>query len=137
MDTGAKVIHIGKNTCSVIDARSLSKDGGRAMTRCLVKIMDGAKGAKSFADCKSVILDDKSDADAVPEVKVEEDEAEIGYEASVGKISEEGILYLRARGISEQKARELIVRGFTERVAKELPVEYAMEMNNLIRMEMK
>ena len=137
LDTGAKVIHLGKNTCSVIDARSLSQEGGWAMTRCLVKVANGARGAKRFADCKAVILDKESSADAVPEVRVEESEAEVGYEASVGKISEEGVQYLRARGISERKARELMVRGFTEKVAKELPVEYAMEMNNLIRMEME
>ena len=94
-------------------------------------------GAKSYTDCKSLILDSKSISNAIPEVKVECDDAEVSHEASVGKISDEAIYYLKTRGISEDEARAMIVRGFTGDISKELPIEYAMEMNNLIKMEME
>ena len=106
-------------------------------TRTLAKICQGATGARSYTDCKSLILDEKSISNAIPEVKVECNEAEVSHEASVGKISDEAIYYLKTRGINENEARAMIVRGFTGDVAKELPIEYAMEMNNLIKMEME
>lgn len=137
LDTGAKVVHIGPNTYSMMMAKSLSKDGGISTTRTLAKICKTAVGAKSYTDCKSLILDDKSISNAIPEVKVECDDAEVSHEASVGKISDEAIYYLKTRGISEDEARAMIVRGFTGDISKELPIEYAMEMNNLIKMEME
>ena len=137
LDTGAKVIHRAENTYSYIDSRSLAKDGGESTYRGLVVIDEAAKGAKAFADCKSLILDEKSRSDTVPVAVNHCPEAEVGHEASVGRLDEEALRYLQGRGIREGAARGLIVRGFTEGVSKELPVEYAMEMNNLIALEME
>lgn len=137
IDNGAKVVHVAPNTCSTINTKSLSKDDGVSISRTLAKILPSATGAKAFIDCKSLILNEGAKAEAIPEVKVYCMDAEAGHEASVGKISEEALFYLMSRGLSEEKARALIVRGFTSEISKELPVEYAMEMNNLIRMEME
>ena len=137
LDTGAKVVHLAEDTYSMINAKSLSSGGGVSMTRTLAKITKKALRAKSYTDCKSLILDNRSVSNAIPEVKVECNEAEVSHEASVGKISDEAVYYLQTRGISEDEARALIVRGFTGDVSKELPIEYAMEMNNLIKMEME
>ena len=137
LDTGAKVVHLAPDTYSMMVAKSLCKDGGVSTTRTLAKICQGATGARSYTDCKSLILDEKSISNAIPEVKVECNEAEVSHEASVGKISDEAIYYLKTRGINENEARAMIVRGFIGDVAKELPIEYAMEMNNLIKMEME
>jgi Fe-S cluster assembly protein SufB len=137
IDNGAKVVHAAPDTCSTINTKSLSKDDGVSISRTLAKILPGAKNAKAFIDCKSLILNEGAKAEAIPEVKVACMEAEAAHEASVGKISEEALFYLMSRGLSEEKARALIVRGFTSNVSKELPVEYAMEMNNLIKMEME
>lgn len=137
IDNGAKVVHVAPDTCSTINTKSLSKDDGVSISRTLAKILPGAKNAKAFIDCKSLILNEGAKAEAIPEVKVACMEAEAAHEASVGKISEEALFYLMSRGLSEEKARALIVRGFTSNVSKELPVEYAMEMNNLIKMEME
>ena len=137
LDTGVKVIHAAPKTYSYIDARSLAKDGGETTYRSLVEVRAGATGAKSFADCKSLMLDGRSRADTVPEVRMMESTAEVGHEASVGRLGERELAYLMARGLSEAEARGLMVRGFTEDISKELPVEYAMEMNNLIKLEME
>lgn len=137
IDNGAKVVHIGPNTCSTINTKALSKDNGVSVNRTLAKICESAKGAKAYIDCKSLLLNDGAKAEAIPEVKVHCMDAEAAHEASVGKISEEALFYLMSRGLSEDKARALIVRGFTAEISKELPVEYAMEMNNLIKMEME
>ena len=137
IDNGAKVVHVAPETYSTINTKSLSKDDGVSISRTLAKILPGAVGAKAFIDCKSLILNPGAKAEAIPEVKVGEMEAEAAHEASVGKISEEALYYLMSRGLSEEKARSLIVRGFTSEISKELPVEYAMEMNNLIKMEME
>ena len=137
IDNGAKVVHAAPNTCSTINTKSLSRDDGVSISRTLANILPGAVGAKAFIDCKSLILNGGAKAEAMPEVRVGEMDAEAAHEASVGKISEEALYYLMSRGLSEEKARTLIVRGFTSEISKELPVEYAMEMNNLIRMEME
>lgn len=137
IDNGAKVVHVAPDTYSIIKTKSLSRDDGVSINRTLAKICEGAKGAKAFIDCKSLLLNDGAKAEAIPEVKVYEMEAEAAHEASVGKISEEALYYLMSRGLSEEKARAMIVRGFTSDISKELPVEYAMEMNNLIKMEME
>jgi len=137
LDTGAKVIHLAPKTYSMINMKSLSKDGGVSTTRTLAKIAPQAAGSKAYTDCKSLILDQKSKSNAIPEVKVGCEDAEVTHEASVGKISEAAVFYLQSRGISEEQARAMIVRGFTEEISKELPIEYAMEMNNLIKMEME
>ncbi|MBP5512023.1 Fe-S cluster assembly protein SufB [Candidatus Saccharibacteria bacterium] len=137
IDNGAKVVHVAPDTCSTINTKSLSKEDGVSISRTLAKILPSAKNAKAYIDCKSLILNEGARAEAIPEVKVACMEAEAAHEASVGKISEEALFYLMSRGLSEEKARALVVRGFTSDVSKELPVEYAMEMNNLIKMEME
>jgi Fe-S cluster assembly protein SufB len=137
IDNGAKVVHVAPGTCSTINTKALSKDDGISINRTLAKILPEAKGAKAYIDCKSLLLNDGAKAEAIPEVKVYCMEAEAAHEASVGKISDEALFYLMSRGLSEDKARALIVRGFTAEISKELPVEYAMEMNNLIKMEME
>ncbi|MBQ6486640.1 Fe-S cluster assembly protein SufB [Candidatus Saccharibacteria bacterium] len=137
IDNGAKVVHAAPDTYSILNTKSLSKGNGISVSRMLAKITPKAKGAKTFMDCKSLILNEGAKAEAIPEVKVGCMEAEAAHEASVGKISEEALFYLQSRGLSEEAARALIVRGFTSGISKELPVEYAMEMNNLIKMEME
>lgn len=137
LDTGAKVIHLAPETYSTINTKSLSKADGVSINRTLARISPEAKGSKAFIDCKSLILNEGARAEAVPEVKVDTMEAEVAHEASVGKISEEALFYLMSRGISEDKAVGLLVRGFTAEISKELPIEYAMEMNNLLKMEME
>jgi len=137
IDNGAKVVHVAPETCSTINTKALSKDDGVSINRTLAKILPSATGAKAYIDCKSLLLNDGAKAEAIPEVKVYCVDAEAAHEASVGKISEEALYYLMSRGLSEDKARALIVRGFTSEISKELPVEYAMEMNNLIKMEME
>ena len=137
IDNGAKVVHIGSDTCSTINTKAISKDNGVSINRTLAKILPSAKNSKAYIDCKSLLLNDGAKAEAIPEVKVYCMDAEAAHEASVGKISEEALFYLMSRGLSEDKARALIVRGFTSEISKELPVEYAMEMNNLIKMEME
>lgn len=137
LDTGIKVVHAAPNTKSFIDAKSLSKSGGICTYRSKVKILPGAKKAKSFADCKSLILDDKSCSNTIPLVDSKNPSADIGHEATVGKIGKSEINYLMSRGFSETEAEAIIVRGFADSVSKELPVEYAIEMNNLIKMEVK
>jgi Fe-S cluster assembly protein SufB len=121
----------------MIKTKSLSKDDGVSISRTLAKILPGAVNAKAYIDCKSLILNEGAKAAAIPEVKVYEMEAEAAHEASVGKLSSEALYYLMSRGLSEEKARSLVVKGFTSEISKELPVEYAMEMNNLIKMEME
>ena len=137
IDNGAKVVHAAPDTCSVIKTKSLSKDDGVSISRTLAKILPGAVNAKAYIDCKSLILNEGAKAAAIPEVKVYEMEAEAAHEASVGKLSSEALYYLMSRGLSEEKARSLVVKGFTSEISKELPVEYAMEMNSLIKMEME
>ena len=137
LDTGAKVIHRAADTYSTINMKSIVKDGGVSTTRTLAVVADRISGVKSYTNCKSLILDSKSVSNAIPEVKVKSEEAEVAHEASVGKLSDEAMFYLQSRGISEEKARGMLVRGFTAEVSKELPVEYAMEMNNLIKMEVE
>lgn len=136
-DTGAKVIHLAPETCSFITSKSLAKDGGENMYRSLVKIMPEARGSKSFADCSSLMLDSESRADTVPVLDVRCSSAEVAHEASVGRIADAELEYLASRGVTEARARAMIVRGFTGEVSNELPLEYAMEMNNLIRLEME
>ena len=136
LDTGVKVLHRGNNTRSLINSKSVSKDDGKNTFRSLIKVEKHAKNAKSFTNCQSLMLDFESASTTIPFFDIKNSSADIMHEASVGKISKKEIDYLRARGLSEDEARSLIVRGFTNNVSKELPLEYAMEMNNLIRLEM-
>ena len=137
LDTGFKVIHNAENTSSVINSKSISKNGGKATYRSLVKIRPNAKNSKCSVSCESLMLDDISASDTIPVNDVETDEVEFSHEAKIGKISDKTIFYLMSRGISEEDAKAMIVRGFAYPIAKELPVEYAVEMNNLINLELE
>lgn len=137
LDTGTKVKHIGKNTTSVINAKSISKDGGQNTFRSSVTIGKNAKNSKSSISCTSLILDDISTSDTIPAIDVRTSDGEVGHEASIGKINDNDIFYLMSRGLSEQDAKTLIISGFANPIAKELPLEYAVEMNNLIKLEME
>ncbi len=137
LDTGAKVTHLGKNTSSYMNTRSISKSGGISTFRSSVVVAKTAKGAKSSVSCQSLMLDSESRSDTVPAMDIRTKDASVGHEAKIGSISNDAIFYLMSRGMSEEDARALIVSGFADNVSKELPVEYAVEMNNLIRLEMK
>lgn len=137
LDTGTKVKHIGKNTTSVINAKSISKDGGQNTFRSSVTIGKNSKNSKSSISCTSLILDDISTSDTIPAIDVRTSDGEVGHEASIGKINDNDIFYLMSRGLSEQDAKTLIISGFANPIAKELPLEYAVEMNNLIKLEME
>lgn len=137
LDTGFKVVHIGKNTSSVVNARSLSKNGGISTYRGYVSILANATGSKCSVSCDGLMLDDISRSDTIPVVSVENNDIEFSHEAKVGKISEKAIFYLMTRGLSEEDAKAMIVRGFANPVSKELPMEYAVEMNRLINLELE
>ncbi|MDK2807537.1 MAG: Fe-S cluster assembly protein SufB [Clostridiales bacterium] len=137
LDTGTKVIHAAPNTSSTIHSRSISKDGGKSIYRSSVVITPKAKGSKSSVICESLMLDNHSRADTIPVMDIQNDEVDIGHEAKIGRISDEAIFYLMTRGISEEEAKAMIVRGFVEPIAKELPLEYAVEMNRLITLELE
>ena len=137
LDTGAKVVHIGKNTSSYMNNRSISKSGGVSTFRSSVVVEKTARGAKSSVSCQSLMLDSESRSDTIPAMDVRTRDAAIGHEARIGSISGDAVFYLMSRGLTEEDARALIVSGFADNVSKELPVEYAVEMNNLIRLEMK
>ena len=137
LDTGAKVTHIGRNTSSYMNTRSISKSGGISTFRSSVVVAKTAKGAKSSVSCQSLMLDSESRSDTVPPMDIRTRDASVGHEAKIGSISNDAIFYLMSRGMSEEDARAMIVSGFADNVSKELPVEYAVEMNNLIRLEMK
>ena len=137
LDTGAKVVHVGKNTSSYMNTRSISKSGGISTFRSSVVVEKSAKQAKSAVSCQSLMLDSESRSDTIPAMDIRTRDAAIGHEAKIGSISNDAVFYLMSRGMSEEDARALIVSGFADNVSKELPVEYAVEMNNLIRLEMK
>ncbi len=136
-DTGAKVIHLAPDTSSTVLTKSICKNGGRNVYRGLLQVNKGAKGAKSQIRCDSLILDEKSISDTYPVMRINEDDVSIGHEASTGKISEEQLFYLQSRGLSEDEALAMIVNGFIDPIVRELPLEYAVEMNRLIEMEME
>ena len=137
LDTGAKVVHAAPDTTSYMNTRSISKDGGISTFRSAVTVLPKAKGSKSSVSCQSLMLDDESRSDTIPAMDIRTREADIGHEAKIGRISDDAVFYLMSRGLSEEEARALIVSGFADNVSKELPLEYAVEMNNLIRLEMK
>lgn len=137
IDSGAKMIHIGKNTSSKITTKSICKNGGRTSYRGLVKITKGAKRSKTKVICDALILDNISQTDTYPYNEIYEKESRVEHEASVSRVSENQLFYLKSRGLSEEEAGGLIVSGFIEPISKELPLEYALEMNELIKMSMK
>jgi len=136
-DTGAKVFHMAPNTSSKIVSKSICRRGGVARYRGMLKVGAGCAGVKSSVRCDSIISDSKSRAETIPVMDVQSNDAAIGHEASVGRISEEQVFYLQSRGIDADEAVAMIVRGFIEPIVRELPLEYAVEMNRLIEMEME
>ena len=136
LDTGASVIMMAPHTSANINTRTISKSGGAATSRSAVTVTKAAQGAKCMVNCESLLLDDESRSDTLPVMDIETDDVEIGHEAKVGRISDEAVFYLTSRGIDEEEAQAMIVRGFVEPVAKSLPLEYAVEMNNLINLEL-
>ncbi len=136
-DAGAKIIHKAQNTTSRITSKSISKDGGRTSYRGLLKVIRGCKGVRSNVNCDALILDSESKTDTYPYIEIDEPTATIAHEARVGKIGEEEIFYLMSRGLTEAEALTMIVMGFIQPFAKTLPLEYAVELNRLIEMEME
>ncbi|HAJ78061.1 MAG TPA: Fe-S cluster assembly protein SufB, partial [Clostridiales bacterium] len=137
LDTGFKVLHIGKNTTSNVLSKSISKSGGIATYRSVVNILKSATGAKCSVSCDGLMLDSISRSDTIPVNKIANDTTIFSHEAKVGKISEEAIYYLTTRGLTEQDAKAMIVRGFANPISKALPMEYAVEMNRLIDLELE
>ena len=137
LDTGTKIVHNAEDTSSYVNTRSISKGGGISTFRSAVIINNKAKRSKSAVSCESLMVDDISRSDTVPAMDVRTGDADVGHEAKIGRISDDTVFYLMSRGLSEEDARALIVRGFADNVGKELPLEYAVEMNNLISLEMK
>ena len=137
LDTGAKIVHAAPDTSSYVNTRSISKSGGISTFRSAVQINENAHGSKCSVSCESLMLDSQSRSDTIPAMDIRTNRADVGHEAKIGRISDEAVFYLMARGLSEEDAKALIVRGFADNVSKELPLEYAVEMNNLIGIEMK
>jgi len=136
-DAGAKAIHLAPHTSSKITSKSISKDGGRSSYRGLVKVIKGAEDVRSSVVCDALILDENSQSDTYPYLDIQEMDVSIGHEASVSKIGEEQLFYLMSRGLSEEEATTMVVSGFIEPLVKELPMEYAIEMNRLIQLQME
>ncbi len=136
-DAGAKVSHFAKNTSSSITSKSISKGTGRSTYRGLVKVAKGCTGVKSNVECDALLLDEHSRTDTYPYMEIDEEDVSISHEASVSKISETQLFYLQTRGLSEEQASMMIVNGFIEPIVKQLPMEYAVELNRLIELEME
>ncbi len=136
-DAGSKMVHFAPNTTSKITSKSISKNGGRASYRGLLKVYKGAKGVRSNVVCDALLLDPQSRSDTYPYIEIDEDDVTIGHEASVSKVGEEQLFYLMSRGLSEEAATTMVVSGFIEPLVKELPMEYAVEMNRLIQLQME
>lgn len=136
-DTGGKMIHLAPDTSSKIISKSISKDGGRASYRGLMRVNKGNTNVKANVVCDALLLDDHSRSDTYPYIEVDEQDVNIGHEASVSKVEEEQLFYLMSRGLSEEEATSMVVSGFIEPLVKELPMEYAIEMNRLIQLQME
>lgn len=136
-DAGGKILHFAPNTSSKVTSKSISKDGGRASYRGLLKVHKGAYNVKSNVVCDALLLDETSRSDTYPYIEIDEQDVTIGHEASVSKVGEEQLFYLMSRGLSEEEATTMVVSGFIEPLVKELPMEYAIEMNRLIQLQME
>lgn len=136
-DAGGKVVHVAPNTTSRIISKSICKDGGRSSYRGLLKVEDGAYNVKSNVVCDALLLDEDSRSDTYPYIEIDEEDVTIGHEASVSKVGEEQLFYLMSRGIDEEMANTMVVNGFIEPLVRELPMEYAIEMNRLIQLQME
>jgi Fe-S cluster assembly protein SufB len=137
LDAGAKMVHAAPNTSSLITSKSISKGGGRSAYRGLVRVEHDADNAKSFVRCDALILDEDSRSDTYPYMEIEESDIDMGHEATVSKVGEEQLFYLMSRGLSEEEATAMIVAGFIEPIVRELPMEYAVELNRLIELQME
>jgi Fe-S cluster assembly protein SufB len=137
LDAGAKMVHAAPNTSSLITSKSVSKGGGRSAYRGLVRVDNDANNAKSFVRCDALILDEDSRSDTYPYMEIEESDVDLGHEATVSKVGEEQLFYLMSRGLSEEEATAMIVAGFIEPIVRELPMEYAVELNRLIELQME
>ena len=137
IDTGAKVYHNAPDTKSSIESKSISKDGGRTNYRGLVHIAKGATGSSSTVECDALMFDNGSTSDTMPHVEIHENNVDVAHEATVGKIGDEDIFYLQSRGLSETDAKKMIVAGFIEPITESLPIEYAVELNRLVELEME
>jgi Fe-S cluster assembly protein SufB len=136
-DAGAKIIHGAPNTTSSVFSKSISKDGGRSTYRGLLEVADGATGTRSKVVCDALLLDEESQSDTYPTIRIGESDADMGHEATVSKVGDDMLFYLQSRGLSEEDASKMIVNGFIEPVTKELPMEYAVELNRLIELQME
>ncbi|GGL24539.1 Fe-S cluster assembly protein SufB [Phycicoccus endophyticus] len=136
-DAGSKMVHAAPNTSSTIVSKSVARGGGRTSYRGLVQVMEGATGSKSNVVCDALLVDQVSRSDTYPYVDIREDDVQMGHEATVSKVSEDQLFYLMSRGMTEEEAMAMIVRGFVEPIAKELPMEYALELNRLIELQME
>ncbi|VWL85184.1 Fe-S cluster assembly protein SufB [Oceanivirga miroungae] len=137
IDSGCKVLHAASYTSSKVNSKSISKDGGWCNYRSLLKVLPGVKRVKATAECESLMLDDMSKSDTIPTIVVNTDDIDIGHEASIGRISDDAIFYLMQRGLTADEAKAMIIRGFVEPITKELPLEYAVELNRLIEIELE
>ena len=137
LDTGCKIVHAAPNTSSTVHSKSISKNGGTSFYRGLLNVAANATGAKATVECESLMLDNESRSDTIPIIEINNDSVDIGHEAKIGRISDEAIFYLMSRGISKDEAKAMIVRGFVEPISKELPLEYAVELNKLIELELE
>jgi len=136
-DAGAKMTHAAPETTSIIDSKSISKDGGRTTYRGLVRVEEGAHNVKAHVRCDALILDEESRSDTYPYMEIEEKDARIGHEATVSKVGDDQLFYLKSRGLNEQQATAMIVNGFIEPIVKTLPMEYAVELSRLIELNME
>ncbi|HEX3240322.1 MAG TPA: Fe-S cluster assembly protein SufB [Solirubrobacterales bacterium] len=136
-DAGGKIIHAAPRTSSSIFSKSISKDGGRSTYRGLLEVADGATESRSKVVCDALLLDEDSRSDTYPTIRIDENDADVGHEATVSKIGDEQLFYLQSRGLDEEEASKMIVNGFIEPVTKELPMEYAVELNRLIELQME
>jgi Fe-S cluster assembly protein SufB len=136
-DAGAKIVHAAPKTTSSIFSKSISKDGGRSTYRGLLEVADGASETRSKVVCDALLLDEDSRSDTYPTIRIDENDADIGHEATVSKVGDDMLFYLQSRGLSEEEASKMIVNGFIEPVTKELPMEYAVELNRLIELQME
>ncbi|KKL68557.1 hypothetical protein LCGC14_2123780, partial [marine sediment metagenome] len=135
-DTGAKMIHLAPNTTSKVTSKSVSRLNGRSTYRGLLKVVKNATNVKATVRCDALLLDDTAKTDTYPYMEIDAEDATVTHEATVGKIGDEQIFYLMSRGFNEEEALSLIVNGFMEPFTKELPMEYAVELNRLIKLEM-
>ncbi len=136
-DAGAKMVHVASNTSSIVVSKSISKNGGRTSYRGLVKVYEDAKNVKCSVKCDALLLDDLSRSDTYPTMEINDQDVNIEHEATVSKVGEEQLFYLMSRGLTADEATAMIVNGFFEPFTKELPLEYAVELNRLIKLEME